>query len=127
MNIAGLQFPKLDTSRFGDPEDETGQMRQFRMPPAVTASDIMQQAAQQQRLKDPIQAPWVGPGDIGNATINRPANNVDSSVHNDVKVELNIDARGLTPAEVTKLSAESVRDELGRVLQETRGGQKEIE
>ena len=128
MNTLGMQFSKLDMSKFGiGPPDETGQMKQFRMPPAYTAEDIIEGAKEQQRLKEPVQPNWLGPGDLNGEVINKPSGGVDNSTHNDVKVELNIDARGMDADEVKKISAESFHDEFDKVLRTVRADQTEIE
>jgi hypothetical protein len=127
-SVAGLKFPPLDMSKFGvGPPDETGRMKQFRMPPAFTLGDIMQGAKEQQRLKEPVQPNWLGPGDLNGEVINKPSGSVDNSTHNDVKVELNIDARGMDAAEVKQLSAETFRDELDKALRTARASQTEVE
>ena len=129
-NLLGMQFNKIDVSKFGaEPPDETGQVKQFR--PFVyepyTSADIMDAAAQRQRDKGTVQPAYIAPGDYGNTASDkeRSGGNVDNSTHADVKVELNIDARGMDAEEVTKLSAETVRDEFSKVLQTTRANQKE--
>ena len=126
-NLLGMQFNKIDVSKFGaEPPDETGQVKQFRYQP-YTSADIMEAAQQRQRDKGTIQPAYIAPGDYGNTASDkeRSGGNVDNSTHADVKVELNIDARGMDAEEVKKLSAESVRDEFSKVLQTTRAGQKE--
>lgn len=128
MNTLGMQFSKLDLSKFGfTPPDETGQMRQFRMPPAYSAQDIIEGAKEQQRLKEPVQPNWLGPGDLNGEVINKPSGSVDNSTHNDVRVELNIDARGMDAAEVKQLSAETFHDEFDKALRTTRANQTEVE
>jgi hypothetical protein len=127
-SVAGLKFPPLDMSKLGaGPPDETGQMKQFRMPPAFTVDDIIQGAKEQQRLKEPVQPNWLGPGDLNGEVINKPSGSVDNSTHNDVKVELNIDARGMDATEVKQLSAETFHDEFNKVLRTVRADQTEIE
>lgn len=129
MNIAGLQFPKLDMSKFGDPEDETGKLKQFRpfVYEPVTAQQIYEASAKEQRIRDSIQTPWAGPGDVGNSTINRPANNVDSSVHNDVKVDIKIDARGMSAEEIDKISTDRAIETWEQALRTAASQQKELE
>lgn len=126
---AGGMFNKLDLSKLGaEPPDETGRMKQFRPYQPYTSDDIMKGAEVQRRLKAPSMEGWLLPGDLNSETVRAPVeSHVDNSTRTDVKVELNIDARGLSPDEVKQLSAETVRDEFDKVLQTTRTGQKEIE
>lgn len=135
QNLLGVQFNKLDVSKFtaegynSPSADDNGSYHQFRAPVyrPYTSADIMEAAAQRQRDKGTIQPAFIAPGDYGHTASDkeRSGGNVDNSTHADVKVELNIDARGMDAEEVKKLSAESVRDEFSKVLQTTRAGQKE--
>lgn len=55
-SVLGLKSLPLDMSKFGaEPPDETGQTRQFRMPPVYTAQDIMEASAQQQRKQTALR------------------------------------------------------------------------
>lgn len=129
MNTLGMQFPKLNLSKLAieQPNLADGEYRQFRVPPAVTAEDIIEGAKQQQRLKEPVQPNWLGPGDLNGEVINKPSGSVDNSTHNEVKVELNIDARGMDATEVKQLSAETFHDEFNKVLRTVRADQTETE
>jgi len=129
MNTLGMQFPKLNLSKLTieQPNLADGEYRQFRLPPTYTAADIMEASAQQQRKQTALPSDWMSPDDPNSGHIVKPAGNVDNSVHSDVKVELNIDARGLSPDEVKQLSAESVRDEFDKVLRTARANQTEVE
>jgi hypothetical protein len=127
-SVAGLKYPPLDLSKFGaEPPDETGQLKQFR--PFTyqprTADDIFQASAQQQRLKEPVQPSWLGPGDLNAATVNKPVENIDQS-HTEVNNNVNINITAPYGADEQELGR-VVRDELGKVLQQTRSAQKEIE
>ncbi|WP_219094938.1 hypothetical protein [Pseudomonas sp. UMAB-40] len=129
VSVAGLKFPPLDMSKFGvDPENVAdGRYRQFRLPSEYTAADIMEGAKEQQRAKEPVQPSWLAPGDLNTATINKPAGNVDSSMHNDVRVEIQIDARGLTQDQVQQSSAEGFRAAFDAELLKLRASQQEVE
>lgn len=131
-NLLGMQFNKLDVSKFGvDPENiADGQYRQFRpfVYQPITADEMIDRAAQQQRLKEPVQPNWLGPGDLNGATVRAPADNVDQSTHTDVKVEkveVNIDARGLSPDEIDKLTDERFRENWDKTLRTVIASQKE--
>ncbi|RLU06345.1 hypothetical protein CS078_21705 [Pseudomonas prosekii] len=123
----------FDVFKIGSPDlgvgpvDEVGQMKQYRLPTSYTAADIMEGAKEQQRAKEPVQPSWLAPGDLNTATINKPAGNVDSSMHNDVRVEIQIDARGLTQDQVQQSSAEGFRAAFDAELLKLRAAQQEVE
>lgn len=125
-STAELKFPPLDMPKFGaEPENVTeGKYRQFRLPQPYTAEDIV---AEQRRKQTTLSSDWLLPSDPNSGVINKPAGNVDQSTHNDVKVELNIDARGMDAAEVKQLSAETFHDEFNKALRTARASQTEVE
>ena len=132
-HIDPVQRENFDVFRISSPDlgkdsenVADGKLRQFRPYQPVTAQDIMV-AAEQQRKQTLLPSDWLLPNDPNSAVINKPTGTVDNSVHSDVKVELNIDARGLSPDEVKQLSAESVRNEFDKVLRTARANQTEIE
>ena len=132
-HIYPVQRESFDVFRIGSPElgkdlenVADGKLRQFRPYQPVTAQDIMV-AAEQQRKQTLLPSDWLLPKYPNSAVINKPTGTIDNSVHSDVKVELNIDARGLSPDEVKQLSAESVRNEFDKVLRTARANQTEVE
>ncbi|WP_339453987.1 hypothetical protein [Pseudomonas sp. EA_5y_Pfl2_R50] len=128
MNTLGMQFSKLDLSKFGiTPPDETGQMKQFRLPPTYTAADIMEASAQQQRKQTALPSDWMSPDDPNNGRIVQPAESKIDQSHTEVNVSVNVDARGMDAAEVKQLSAETFHDEFNKVLRTVRADQTEIE
>ncbi|THF36377.1 hypothetical protein E5170_02720 [Pseudomonas atacamensis] len=127
MNTLGMQFPKLDLSKFGiTPPDETGQMKQFRLPPTYTAADIMETSAQQQRKQTALPSDWMSADDPNNGRIVKPAeSNIDQShteVHNDITVNITT-----PPGSDEQVVGRIVRDEIGKVLQTARANQTEVE
>lgn len=119
MNVAGLQFPKLDLSKFSAEMENLadGKFRQFRPYQPYTTTDIMDGAAAKQRDSQPVLPAWLGPGDLNHTSSGKElANNVDNSTHNDVKIDIQIDARGMTPDEVDKLTDERFRENWDRTL-----------
>jgi hypothetical protein len=127
MNTLGMQFPKLDLSKFGiTPPDETGQMKQFRLPPTYTAADIMETSAQQQRKQTALPSDWMSADDPNNWRIVKPAeSNIDRShteVHNDITVNITT-----PPGSDEQVVGRIVRDEIGKVLQTARANQTEVE
>lgn len=128
MNTLGMQFSKLDLSKFGiTPPDETGQMKQFRLPPTYTAADIMEASAQQQRKQTALPSDWMSPDDPNNGRIVQPAESKIDQSHTEVNVSVNVDARGMDAAEVQQLSAQTFHDEFNKVLRTVRADQTEIE
>lgn len=85
----------------------------------------MEQAAARQRSDNPIAPAYIAPGDASNPSADRVTGNIDQS-HTEVNntVTVNITA---PPGSDEQVVGRIVRDELGKVLQETRGGQKETE
>lgn len=119
MNVAGLQFPKLDLSKFSAEMENLadGKFRQFRPYQPYTTTDIMDGAAAKQRDSQPVLPAWLGAGDLNHTSSGKElANNVDNSTHNDVKIDIQIDARGMTPDEVDKLTDERFRENWDRTL-----------
>lgn len=119
MNVAGLQFPKLDLSKFSAEMENLadGKLRSFRPYQPYTTTDILDGAAARQRDSQPVLPAWLGPGDLNHTSSGKElANNVDNSTHNDVKIDIQIDARGMTPDEVDKLTDERFRENWDRTL-----------
>jgi tape measure domain-containing protein len=130
MNIAGLQFPPLDLSKFSAEMENLadGRFRQFRPYQPYTTTDILDGAAARQRDSQPVLPAWLGPGDLSHTSSGKgSANNVDNSTHNDVKIDIQIDARGMTPDEVDKLTEERFRENWDRTLRSAAALQKEVE
>lgn len=111
-----------------DPEDETGKLRQFRPYQPYTSADIMEGAAALQRNNNPITPAYIAPGDISNPSADRVAGNIDQS-HTEFNIDVTVNAREPDP------DGRAIGEEVGKqvdmrvrqLLQETRGGQKEIE
>lgn len=130
MNIAGLQFPPLDLSKFSAEMENLadGKLRSFRPYQEYTTTDILDGAAARQRDSQPVLPAWLGPGDLSHTSSGKgSANNVDNSTHNDVKIDIQIDARGMTPDEVDKLTEERFRENWDRTLRSAAALQKEVE
>ncbi|UVM74189.1 hypothetical protein [Pseudomonas alvandae] len=129
MNVAGLQFPPLNLSKFSAEMENLadGKFRQFRPYHPYTTTDIMDGAAARQRDSQPVLPAWLGPGDLNHSSSGKErANNVDNSTHNDVKIDIQIDARGMTPDEVDKLTDERFRENWDRTLRSAIVQQKEL-
>lgn len=132
MNIAGLQFSSLDASKFGaEPPDETGKMKQFRLPPAYTAEDIMDAAAQQQRRQTALPSDWLLPSDPNSNVLNKPIGNVDQSTHTDIKVDVTVNALDPNGRELGNAIGDAVSEKvdarLKQVLLTARANQQEVQ
>ncbi|WP_159815015.1 hypothetical protein [Pseudomonas sp. 18058] len=130
-SVAGLKFPPLDMSKFGvAPPDETGQMRQFRMPPVYTAADIME-ASEQQRKQTLLPSDWLLPSDPNSGVINKPTGNVDQSMHTDIKVDVTVNALDPNGRElgnaIGDAVSEKVDEKLSQMLRTARAAQTEVE
>lgn len=110
-----------------DPENQAdGRMKQFRMPPAYTAQDIMEGAAQQQKQKEPLPS-WLGPGDLNGQVIAPPVESKIDQSHTEVNVSVNVDARGMSREEAETFTTQSARAVWDEELRRMRANQKEVE
>ncbi|WP_285376032.1 hypothetical protein [Pseudomonas sp. lyk4-TYG-107] len=133
-HINPVQRESFDVFRIGSSElgkdsenVADGKLRQFRLPPAYTAADIMEASAQQQRKQTALPSDWMSPDDPNNGRIVQPAESKIDQSHTEVNVSVNVDARGMDATEVKQLSAETFHDEFNKVLRTVRADQTEIE
>lgn len=130
-HINPVQRESFDVFRINSPDlgkdPENGKMKQFRMPPAYTAADIMEASAQQQRKQTALPSDWMSADDPNNGRIIKPAESKIDQSHTEVNVSVNVDARGMDATEVKQLSAETFHDEFNKVLRTVRADQTEIE
>ncbi|MBN3964313.1 tape measure protein [Pseudomonas gregormendelii] len=127
MNTLGMQFPKLDLSKLTieQPNVADGEYRPFRLPPPVTAADIMQDATQQQLQKQPTWPGSLPANELEN--YGSPAGSkVESSVHNETHNDITVNIQAPVGSD-EQVIGRVVRDELGKALQSARSGQTEVE
>ncbi|MCQ6258400.1 tape measure protein [Pseudomonas sp. Q11] len=128
MNIAGLQFPPLDLSKFSSDLENLadGKFRQFRPYQPYTTTDILDGAAAKQRSQ-PVLPAWLGPGDLNGQVTSKPTESKIDQSHTELHVEVNVDARGMGASEVEKITTESTRALWDEELRKIRAAQKEVE
>ncbi|WLH44232.1 tape measure protein [Pseudomonas beijingensis] len=129
MNIAGLQFPPLDLSKFSAEMENLadGKFRQFRPYQPYTTTDILDGAAARQRDSQPVLPAWLGPGDLNGQVTSKPTESKIDQSHTELHVEVNVDARGMGASEVEKITTESTRALWDEELRKIRAAQKEVE
>jgi tape measure domain-containing protein len=127
VELMNFDTYRLTSPNLGkDPENlADGKLRQFRSYQPYTAADIMDRVAELQRVRQPVQPAYIGPGDLSTKTDNtQPASNIDQShteVHNDITVNITAPL-GSDEQAIGRIA----RDELGKVLRETQVNQKEL-
>lgn len=129
MNIAGLQFPPLDLSKFSAEMENLadGKLRSFRPYQPYTTTDILDGAAARQRDSQPVLPAWLGPGDLNGQVTSKPTESKIDQSHTELHVEVNVDARGMGADEVEKITTESTRALWDEELRKIRAAQKEVE
>lgn len=129
MNIAGLQFPPLDLSKFSAEMENLadGKLRSFRPYQEYTTTDILDGAAARQRDSQPVLPAWLGPGDLNGQVTSKPTESKIDQSHTELHVEVNVDARGMGASEVEKITTESTRALWDEELRKIRAAQKEVE
>lgn len=106
-------------------------MKQFRLPPAYTAEDIMDAAAQQQRRQTALPSDWLLPSDPNSNVLNKPIGNVDQSTHTDIKVDVTVNALDPNGRELGNAIGDAVSEKvdarLKQVLLTARANQQEVQ
>lgn len=134
-NTVAMQFPKLDLSKFAlEPENfADGEYRQFRMPEPVTAKDIMDDTAQQQRRQTLLPSDWLLPTDLNAGKIAAPSKHINSSTHaSESAVTVNVTVEGgrlddtALANKIGDVVGVEVDAQLSKMLIKARGNQQEV-
>ncbi|MEN2396832.1 hypothetical protein [Pseudomonas halotolerans] len=134
-NTVAMQFPKLDLSKFVlEPENfADGRYRQFRMPEPVTAKDIMDDTAQQQRRQTLLPSDWLLPTDLNAGKIAAPSEHINSSTHaSESAVIVNVTVEGgrlddtALANKIGDVVGVEVDAQLSKMLIKARGNQQEV-
>jgi len=130
-HINPVQRENFDVFRIGSQDlgkdPENGKMKQFRMPPAYTAADIMEASAQQQRKQTALPSDWMSVDDPNNGRVIKPAESKIDQSHTEINVSVRVDARGMSKEEAEKFTVETARATWNDELRRTRANQTEVE
>lgn len=133
MNVAGLQFPPLNLSKFSTEMENLadGRFRQFRPYQPYTTTDILDGAAARQRDSQPVLPAWLGPGDLNGQVTSKPTGSIDQSTHTDIKVDVTVNALDPNGRELGNAIGDAVSEKvdakLTQVLLTARANQLEVQ